>query len=138
MRQAFQRIVAASGLFLFASAMKLAHAQTAAAPDLDLRGTITSADMQTYREVPFTVPAGVTRITVDFSYTERDKKTSIDLGLLDAERFRGWSGGNKSTFTLSETDATPSYRLCCKVLGAAREWAKADGSDHVGFQGSSV
>ena len=109
MRQAFQRIVAASGLFLFASAIKLAHTQTADAPDLDLRGTITSADMQTYREVPFTVPAGVARITVDFSYTERDKKTSIDLGLLDADRFRGWSGGNKSTFTLSETDATPSY-----------------------------
>ncbi len=55
------------------------------------------------------MPKGVTRVTVDFSYTERDKHTTIDLGLFDGERFRGWSGGNKSSFTISETDATPSY-----------------------------
>jgi hypothetical protein len=29
--------------------------------------------------------------------------------MFDGERFRGWSGGNKSTFTVSATDATPSY-----------------------------
>ena len=78
-------------------------------PDLVLRGTVTYADRQTYRELPFTVGKDVTRVTVEFSYTERDKHTSIDLGLFDNERFRGWSGGNKSTFTVSETDATPSY-----------------------------
>ena len=70
---------------------------------------MTYANRQTYIEVPFEVPKGVTRVTVDFSYTERDKHTSIDLGLFDGERFRGWSGGNKSHFTVSETDATPSY-----------------------------
>lgn len=79
------------------------------APDLTLKGTVTTADAQTYRELPFSVPSGTTRVTVDFAYTERDKKTSIDLGILDNERFRGWSGGNKSSFTLSETDATPSF-----------------------------
>jgi hypothetical protein len=78
-------------------------------PDLTLRGTITYADRQTYVEVPFDVGEGITRVTVDFSYTERDKHTTIDLGLFDGERFRGWSGGNKSSFTVSETDATPSY-----------------------------
>lgn len=85
------------------------QSQSVRPPDLTLRGAVTSNDAQTYREVPFPVPTGVTRITVEFAYTERDKKTSIDLGILDNERFRGWSGGNKSTFTLSETDATPSY-----------------------------
>jgi hypothetical protein len=80
-----------------------------AAPDLVLRGEITHADHQTYRELPFTVGKGVTRVTIEFSYTERDKHTTIDLGLFDSERFRGWSGGNKSSFTVSETDATPSY-----------------------------
>ncbi|GAC1422437.1 MAG: CehA/McbA family metallohydrolase [Acidobacteriaceae bacterium] len=84
-------------------------AQQDRAPDITLRGNVTKTDAQTYREVPFTVPIGVTRITVDFSYTERDKKTSIDLGILDGERFRGWSGGNKNSFTISGTDATPSY-----------------------------
>lgn len=77
--------------------------------DLDLRGTVTYANHQTYVEVPFEVPRDVTRITIDFSYTGRDQRTTIDLGLFDNERFRGWSGGNKSSFTLSATDATPSY-----------------------------
>jgi hypothetical protein len=88
-----------------------AEASTAAAekPDLVLTGSITGADHQTYREVPFAVPPGVDRVTVSFSYTGRDQHTAIDLGLFDAERFRGWSGGNKSSFTVSETDATPSY-----------------------------
>jgi len=78
-------------------------------PDLVLKGTITEANRETYVEVPFTVPAGVVRVSVDFSYTGHEKKTTIDLGLLDNERFRGWSGGNKSSFSVSETDATPSY-----------------------------
>ncbi len=86
-----------------------ASAQSSTAPDVLLHGSITAADAQTYRELSFTVPTGVTRITVAFSYTDRDKHTSIDLGILDEERFRGWSGGNKNGFTLSETDATPSY-----------------------------
>ncbi len=79
------------------------------AQDLTLRGTITHANHQSYVEVPFTVPAGTTRVTVKFSYTGREQHTTIDLGLFDNERFRGWSGGNKSSFTLSETDATPSF-----------------------------
>ena len=58
---------------------------------------------------PFEVPEGVTRVSIETSYTEREKHTTIDLGLFDGERFRGWSGGNKSSFTVSETDATPSY-----------------------------
>jgi hypothetical protein len=78
-------------------------------PNMVLHRTVTYADRQTYIELPFQVPEGVTRITIDSSYTERDKHTTIDLGLFDNERFRGWSGGNKSSFTLSETDATPSY-----------------------------
>ncbi len=100
---------AASLLPLLLTLTLTAHAQQGRAPDITLHGSVTVPDAQTYREVPFTVPSGVTRITVDFSYTERDKKTSIDLGILDSERFRGWSGGNKKTFTISETDATPSY-----------------------------
>jgi hypothetical protein len=78
-------------------------------PDVVLRGAVTYADHQTYRELPFVVPRGVTRVSIEFSYTEHDKHTNIDLGLFDSERFRGWSGGNKSSFTVSETDATPSY-----------------------------
>jgi hypothetical protein len=82
---------------------------------LILRGTLTGTDNQTWHLVPFEVPAGTTRITVDFDYTTRDEHTTIDLGLLGPDGFRGqdgfrgWSGGNKRTFTIATTDATPSY-----------------------------
>jgi hypothetical protein len=78
-------------------------------PNVVLNGVITRADYQRYKEVPFTVPPGVTRLTVEFTYTSRDQRTTIDLGLFDPQRFRGWSGGNKIAFTVSATDATPSY-----------------------------
>lgn len=88
---------------------------TTRAPDLTLRGVLAGADHRTYRELPFDVPAGTSRITVEFEYGGRERKTTVDLGLLGPDGFRGqdglrgWSGGNKSTFTVSATDATPSY-----------------------------
>jgi predicted metal-dependent phosphoesterase TrpH len=78
-------------------------------PAIVLTGSISGTDNHTYREIPFRVPAGTTRITIDFSYTGRDQRTTIDLGLFDPERFRGWGGGAHNSVTLSETDATPSY-----------------------------
>ena len=84
------------------------HAQQAS-PEMVLHRTITYADHQTYIELPFEAPQGISRVTIESSYTQRDQHTTIDLGLFDGERFRGWSGGNKASVTLSETDATPSY-----------------------------
>ncbi len=78
-------------------------------PSLVLEGDVTFADNQTWMQIPFTVPAGVHRVSVDFSYTGKDQKTALDLGIADPLRFRGMSGGDKSHFTVSETDATPSY-----------------------------
>lgn len=80
-----------------------------AVPDLVLRGSITHEDNQTYKVVPFTVPAGVTRVTVDFTYTAHEQKTVIDVGLMGPDGFRGWSGGRPGAFTVSTTDASPSY-----------------------------
>jgi hypothetical protein len=85
-------------------------AQTASPPpDLVLSGTVTARDRETYKEVPFNVPSGVTQLSVEFSYTGKEQRTTIDLGIFDGERFRGWSGGNKSRFTLAVTNATPSF-----------------------------
>jgi hypothetical protein len=82
----------------------------AEAPDLVLRGTLTGADHQTYRRVPFTVPAGVERITIAFDYTGKEQRSVIDLGMLGPDgALLGWSGGNKRLFTISSVDATPSY-----------------------------
>jgi hypothetical protein len=77
--------------------------------NLVLTGDVKGDQNQTYFEIPFAVPAGIHRISVDFQYTARDQRATLDLGIADPERFRGASGGNKSHFTISETDATPSY-----------------------------
>jgi hypothetical protein len=79
------------------------------APDLILTGEMTGADHETYREVPFRLPAGTARLTVDFAYTGKAQRSVIDLGLRDPQRLRGWSGGNKARFVVEEADATPSY-----------------------------
>jgi hypothetical protein len=75
---------------------------------LTMSGVLTGEDHESYREVPFTVPGGIKRLTITVDY-ERDNKTVVDLGLFDPDRFRGWSGGNKASFTISESEATPSY-----------------------------
>ncbi|HUZ12127.1 MAG TPA: CehA/McbA family metallohydrolase [Caulobacteraceae bacterium] len=77
--------------------------------EIVLTGALGRSDHETYVELPFDVPAGVRRLTVEFSYTGREQRTTIDLGLFDPQRFRGWSGGDKASFTLSAIDATPSY-----------------------------
>jgi len=81
----------------------------AADPDLVLSGEITYAQYNTYVELPFAVPPGVSRLSVKFDYDGAEQRTTIDLGLADPHGMRGWSGGNKKSFTIAETDATPSY-----------------------------
>lgn len=101
-------------LALWLTVAGLAQA-TDAAPDLVLHGHLKGSDNQTYRSVPFDVPAGVNRVTVQFDYTGRAEHTTIDLGLMGPggmkgpDGFRGWSGGSKQLFTVSATDATPSF-----------------------------
>ncbi len=98
-------------IFLLAALFPvLAAAQTPVRPpDKLLTGTITRADFQRYRQVPFTVPRGTVRIIVAFDHDQRETKTVIDLGIEDIHGFRGASGGNKADFTIGESDATPSY-----------------------------
>jgi hypothetical protein len=84
-------------------------AQSPAPPNLVLHGEVHPSQNQKYIEAPFTVPTGVHRITVSFHNLGHDQHTVLDLGIADPFRFRGASGGNKDHFTLSETDATPSY-----------------------------
>ncbi|MGW7173015.1 CehA/McbA family metallohydrolase [Streptomyces xanthophaeus] len=88
----------------------LAHAATTSRA----AGTVTTTyrghapyGMDQWAYVPFDVPAGVQRISVSASH---DAAAGIlDLGIFDAARFRGWSGGARTGFTLSAADATPGY-----------------------------
>lgn len=91
---------------LLACVCGMAYAQE---PQLTLHGEVRRAQFMSYQEVSFDVPTGVTRLTVEFTYTGHDHGTNLDMGVIDPQRFRGWSGGNKHTFTVSESDATPSY-----------------------------
>ncbi|GGA11591.1 CehA/McbA family metallohydrolase [Dyella caseinilytica] len=101
-------------MILFLWSTSVVHADDTA-PNLTLKGQIHSQDNHTYRPVVFDVPANVNRITIQFAYTGRDQRTTIDLGLLGPDGFhgqdgfRGWSGGSKQIFTISATDATPSF-----------------------------
>ena len=96
-------------LFLWFSFLSPAFLHAQAKPDIVLKGSVHGSQNNSYVEAPFTVPSGIVSITVTFSYTERSQHTALDLGLFDPERFRGWSGGNKNHFTVSTTNATPSY-----------------------------
>lgn len=93
------------GLLLFLTSQA---PQAEPVPDLVISGKLTGVDHETYQTQPFLVPEGIDQLTVVFDYDNGDH-TTVDLGLADPQRFRGWSGGNKSTFTLTETYATPSY-----------------------------
>ena len=107
------RLATILALICFAIAANTPAAESSAA-DLVLRDTIPDSAFRTYRLLPFDVPEGVKALEIRFDYTGRDVRTTIDVGLLgpgekfDGE-FRGWSGGNKRAFTLSASDATPSY-----------------------------
>jgi hypothetical protein len=104
---ALWKLIAAVGLILGLAAPS-AHAQTKK-PDLILRGALTRADHETYREIPFRLPQGTTGLRVEFEYSGQADRTVIDLGLRDPHRFRGWSGGAKSSFVIGDAFATPSY-----------------------------
>jgi hypothetical protein len=96
-------------LLLVLAACTAAPDAPAASSQVTLTGEITRADHQTYREIPFEVPPGTERIAVDFSYTGKDQRTVIDIGMRDPQGQRGWSGGNKSRFEITEFASTPSY-----------------------------
>jgi len=96
-------------LTVVVAALFVCESRAESTPDIVLRATVSGKQNQSYIELPFDVPAGAARITVVFAYTGKEERTALDLGVADPQRFRGWSGGNKDSFTLSESDATPSY-----------------------------
>lgn len=103
------RIVArALSMLLLGLLMLVAPALQAS--ELVLQGWINGDDNHSYKTLAFDVPENTARLTIHFAYTGREQKTVIDLGLLDPDGLRGWSGGSKSMLTVAASDATPSYR----------------------------
>lgn len=85
-----------------------------------------------YQYVPFEVPAGAAAFTVTLAY-DRSAAT-VDLGLDGPDRFRGWSGGERSEVTVTPTWATPGY-LPGEVVGT---WNVVLGLYRVGPAGVDV
>jgi hypothetical protein len=98
--------------FLLVSSATAAAAEaesgSSASTKLVLQGDVRGSQNNSYIEVPFRVPEGIQRVTVTFHYTEKEKHTALDLGLMDTAGLRCWSGGNKTVLTVGPSDATPS------------------------------
>src|ERR1700761_3150595 len=58
--------------------------------------------------LPIEVPAGAAALRVTMSFP-RDSGAVLDLGCFDPAGFRGWSGGARDSFVVSELGATPGY-----------------------------
>ena len=74
-----------------------------------LTGEVTTADKGTYQEHTFVVPAGVTRLDVEFTHSHKDAGTQLEIGLFDPNGFRGTSRFSKERFHIAVEQATPSY-----------------------------
>lgn len=98
----------------------------------------------TYYTVPFSVPEGVEKLTVSYSYHRGTKgaladlhpTNTIDFGLMDEEgNFLGWSGSAHESVFISEFSSTKGY-LCKKVNPG--EWKIIVGAYHVVDKGVDV
>jgi hypothetical protein len=96
-------------LLLFGALILLDCAHAQETPYKILKGKVERKDYHTYIERPFVLPDGVKRLRVEFFYNGKEQRTTIDIGLMDPARFRGWSGGARNVFTISAEDATPGY-----------------------------
>lgn len=96
-----------------------------------LEGALTPAQEKTYVHLPFEMPPGATRLEVEYWYSHRIGShpqllggNTVDIGIFDARSidfltagFRGWSGSERLTFYITETDATPAYLAGALIPG---------------------
>jgi hypothetical protein len=77
------------------------------------KGWFDDPDGPDWVTLPVQVPEGVRAISVEYSYEPTPVGPTsfnvVDIGIFGPERFRGWSGGSRSSFRLSRSSATPGY-----------------------------
>lgn len=103
---------------------------------MSLSRAIAREDQGTYIELPFPVAEEADELTVrvEVRATPPDGAT-IDLGVRDPQRLRGWSGGARAEFTLGQDTATPGYLPGPLPAGA---WALVLGAYRVPKEGCVV
>jgi len=96
------------------------------------------AEQSTYIEVPFRMPEKTEELEVRYEVTSRspDRRAIIDLGVKDAKRVRGWSGGARDSFRLGTEKATPGY--LAGPLAPGDGWAVLLGAYRVPEDGCRV
>jgi hypothetical protein len=86
-------------------------------------GTLRPEQEKSYVYLPFDVPADARLLKIDYSYSNRIGSSpylaggnTIDLGIFDSRGidylsagFRGWSGSERESISISETEATAGY-----------------------------
>src|SRR5438093_13613644 len=86
-------------------------------------GTFRAEQEKSYIYVPFDVPADARLLKIEYSYSNRIGSSpyltggnTIDLGVFDSRGidylnagFRGWSGSERESVSISETEATAGY-----------------------------
>jgi hypothetical protein len=72
--------------------------------------------LQRYAYVPFTVPAGATKIALSYQYDRANGANAVDLGLYEpgslgagSPALRGWSGGGRESVEIGLGSASPGY-----------------------------
>lgn len=112
--------VASAASALTLSGVSFARAATGSEQTKTLRGQLPPGAPD-YVYLPVRVPEGVREITVSYTFDEPEvpdgvQGNALDIGIFDergtdagGRGFRGWSGGSRSTFTISAENATPGY-----------------------------
>ncbi len=96
-----------------------------------LEGTLDPKQEKTYLHLPFEMPDEAARLEVRYAYSHAigsdpllSGGNTIDLGVFDTRGiaffkagFRGWSGSERATFFITETEATPGYLAGALIPG---------------------
>jgi len=89
-----------------------------------------------YVEVPFELPEHVEELEVEMEAVALGEgRLTIDLGLKDPQRVRGWSGGARTRFAVGREKATPGYLPGELMPG---EWAVLLGAYRVPQAGCKI
>ena len=117
-------ILRAAALAGTTTALTLAPISFARSSDSDETRTVTGhlpTGAPDYVYLPVQVPRGVREIAVKYSYNKPSVPAgslanALDIGIFDqrgtalgSKGFRGWSGGFRTEFAISSSEATPGY-----------------------------
>ncbi|HEU5038641.1 MAG TPA: CehA/McbA family metallohydrolase [Nocardioides sp.] len=108
-------LLAGTGAATTAAVLTFEPAEAGSTVTKKFTGTFQPDDTEDWHYLPFRVPSGVRQIDVSYSYPPPIdthlgySKNVVDIGLFDADGFRGWSGGARKKFRLTRTTATPGY-----------------------------